>query len=152
PSGTPSPSESRPGLIPSPAPTPSGQAIGSPRDHNDRVEIEWRSIRELAWLFDKTGDDVVMLQRVASDLAGTSGLVGDDEQGHAFAAWYADSYEWLTESMRRVADKSFISATGLRDFEQLWEYLEGEIIRSLPPIPDLASPPIPQPPPPMEGA
>ncbi|WP_220449224.1 hypothetical protein, partial [Nonomuraea mesophila] len=131
---------------------PDGQATPPPQGPGDQVYIDWLSIRELAWLFDKTGDDVVMLQRVASDMAGTSGLVGDDEQGHMFAAWYADSYEWLTDSMRAIADKSFISATGLRDFEQFWEYLEMEILRSLPDIPDLVQPPIPQPPPPREGA
>ncbi|MEO3887756.1 hypothetical protein [Nonomuraea sp. B5E05] len=95
---------------------------------------------------------MVALQRGAAALAGTSGLVGGDDQGHTFAEWYADGYDSLTDAMRRIADKSFVSAAGLRDFDELWDYLEQQIIRSLPEIPDLAQPPIPQAPPPREGA
>ncbi|TDC87648.1 hypothetical protein E1292_46455 [Nonomuraea deserti] len=139
------------GQAPAPHPQPSTGNVPA-RDRADQIAIDWRSIRELAWLFDKTGDEVVTLQRVATALAGTSGLVGGDDQGHAFAEWYADGYDSLTDAMRRIAEKSFISASGLRDFDELWDHLEQQIIRSLPEIPGLAPPPIPQAPPPREGA
>ncbi|TDD19194.1 hypothetical protein [Nonomuraea diastatica] len=159
PSGTPSPSESAtpdPTLSPdAPAgqtPMPRRQPPATPGGNGEQLAIDWRSIRELAWLFDETGDEVVTLQHVATALAGTSALVGGDDQGHAFAQWYADGYDSLTDAMRLIAEKSFVSATGLRDFDELWDYLESQIIESLPEIPVLAPPPIPQAPPPKEGA
>ncbi|AQZ64323.1 unnamed protein product [[Actinomadura] parvosata subsp. kistnae] len=119
---------------------------------NDGVLIDWTSIRRLARLFDRTGDDVTALLRTSSPLATTSDLVGGDDEGRAFAEWYADGYDSLADALRRIADKSFTSAAGLRDFDALWDYLELQIIRTLPEIPDLPAPPIPQAPPRKEGA
>ncbi|MFG3442113.1 hypothetical protein ACGF0J_33130 [Nonomuraea sp. NPDC047897] len=116
------------------------------------MAVDWASVRELARLFDKAGDDVVRALRLAGPLGGTSSLVGDDEDGRAFAEWYVRGYDELTGSMNRVADTSFTAATTARDFEMLWDLLEQKIIASLPEIPDLSEPPIPPPPPHQEGA
>ncbi|MDP4506832.1 hypothetical protein OHA25_42030 [Nonomuraea sp. NBC_00507] len=114
--------------------------------------IDWTSIRELARLFDKTGDDVVARQRASTSLAGTSGLVGGDDDGRRFAEWYADGYDSLTGALRRIADKNFTWAGNLRDFDKMWDYLEQQIINTLPKIPDIPDAPIPQAPPRKEGA
>ncbi|UBU17508.1 hypothetical protein [Nonomuraea gerenzanensis] len=118
----------------------------------DGVLIDWTSIRRLARRFDRTGDDVVGLLRASSSLATTSDLVGGDEEGRVFAEWYADGYDSLADALRRIADKSFTSAAGLRDFDALWDYLELRIISTLPEIPDVPAPPVPQAPPRREGA
>ncbi|MFC5831806.1 hypothetical protein [Nonomuraea insulae] len=121
-------------------------------EQGDRLLIDWTSIRKLAGLFDQAGDDVVALQRGSASLAGTSGLVGGDDDGHAFAQWYSDGYDSLTDALTRIADKSFTSASDLRDFDAMWDYLEQRIISTLPKIPDLPAPPIPQAPPRGVGA
>ncbi|GAA4918677.1 hypothetical protein HD597_005879 [Nonomuraea thailandensis] len=127
----------------------SGESVAA---SGDGVLIDWTSIRRLARRFDRTGDDVTALLRASSPLATTSGLVGGDEEGRAFAEWYADGYDSLADAMRRIADKSFTSAAGLRDFDALWDYLELHIISTLPAIPDLPGPPVPEAPPRQEGA
>ncbi|MGN9842086.1 hypothetical protein ACTMTI_28565 [Nonomuraea sp. H19] len=114
--------------------------------------IDWTSIRELARRFDKTGDDVVALQKTSTSLSSTSGLVGGDEEGRAFAEWYSDGYDSLVDAMRRIADKNFTWAAGLRDFDKLWDFVEQEIIKTLPVIPDTPDAPIPKAPPRREGA
>jgi hypothetical protein len=159
PTGTPSPT---PSTTPAPTPVPSAQAPYTPpatdrgtppaQGSRDRVQIDWTSIRELARLFDRTGDDVVALQRASTSLAGTSGLVGGDDQGREFAEWYADGYDSLTDAMRLIADKNFAWARNLRDFDALWDWLEHEIVKSLPEIPDIPDAPIPQAPPREVGA
>ncbi|MEU6712081.1 hypothetical protein ABZ897_11450 [Nonomuraea sp. NPDC046802] len=95
---------------------------------------------------------MVERRRASTALASTSGLVGGDDDGRAFAEWYADGYDSLTATMDLIAERNFSSAAGLRNFEQLWDYLEQKIISQLPDIPDLPSAPIPQAPPPREGA
>jgi hypothetical protein len=118
----------------------------------DQVLIDWKSIRELAALFDELGDDVVGLKRAAASLSGTSGLVGGDEEGRAFAEWYAEGFDSLAGSMTRIAEQNFTWAGNLRDFDKLWDYLEHKIISTLPEIPDIPEPPIPQAPPRGVGA
>ncbi|MFI7127305.1 hypothetical protein ACIBQ1_16525 [Nonomuraea sp. NPDC050153] len=116
------------------------------------MKIEWSSIRRLATLFDKTGDDVVALYGGCTSLAGTSDLVGGDEDGRAFAEWYNDGYDSLTDALSRIAERNFSAAGDFRDFEKFWDFLEQELIATLPKIPDLPEPPIPQAPPRKEGA
>ncbi|GAA3203117.1 hypothetical protein [Nonomuraea helvata] len=110
------------------------------------------SIRGLARLFDDIGDDVVALHRGSTSLATTSDLVGGDDDGRAFAEWYSDGYDSLTDAMKRIADRNFSSAGNFRDLEKLWTWLETEIINTLPSIPDVGEAPIPQAPPLKEGA
>ncbi|MFG1704336.1 hypothetical protein ACFLIM_14185 [Nonomuraea sp. M3C6] len=121
-------------------------------DLGDRVQIDWTSIRGLATLFDKIGDDVEALRRSSTSMGTTSSLVGDDEDGRAFAEWYEDGYDSLTKAMALIADKNFAWAANLRDFDKLWDFLEQRIINTLPVIPDIPEPPIPQAPPRREGA
>lgn len=153
PSGpTPGPS-TWPVPIPSPSPAAPTPAAPAPSPgESGQVAIDWMSIRELARLFDKAGDDLVAAHRLAGPLGGTSSLVGDDEDGRAWAGWYVDGYDGLVRSMNRLAEASFTAAATARDFEVLWDVLEQKIISSLPVIPDLSEPPIPGPPPHQEGA
>jgi hypothetical protein len=118
----------------------------------DQVVIDWDSIRKLAGLFDKLGDDVVTLKRASTSLGSTSGLVGGDDDGRAFAEWYNDGYDSQAGAMTRIAEKNFTWAGNLHDFKKLWDHLEQQIIATLPEIPDLPEPPIPQAPPRKVGA
>ncbi|MFC4116935.1 hypothetical protein [Nonomuraea zeae] len=118
----------------------------------DQVLIDWKSIRELAVLFDRLGDDVVRRKRAATSLGSAAGLVGGDEEGRAFAEWYTDGFDSLTGAMTRIAEKNFTWAGDLRDFDKLWDHLEHKIISTLPEIPDIPAPPIPQAPPRGVGA
>ncbi|WP_144069988.1 hypothetical protein [Nonomuraea indica] len=146
----PSPSPSGPAAPAPDAPVPSVPGPGP--GGSGQVAIDWTAVRELARLFDRAGDDVVRAHRLAGPLGGTSSLVGDDEDGRAFAAWYVRGYDELTASLTRVADASFTAATTARDFETLWDLLEQKIIASLPAIPDVPEPPIPPAPPHQIGA
>ncbi|MFF4615404.1 hypothetical protein [Nonomuraea jabiensis] len=141
-----------PAQQPSPRPAPTQEPVLPPDAPGGVLQIDWTSIRRLAKLFDKTGDDVVALHRGSTSLATTSDLVGGDEDGRAFAEWYSDGYDSLTDAMRRIAEKNFSSAGNFRDFEKFWDFLEQQIISTLPKIPDLPAPPIPQAPPRKEGA
>jgi hypothetical protein len=144
---------STPSTSPStPSTSPSTPAQGSGPSSSDRVLIDWQSIRELARLFDGSGDDVVEYRRTASPMGGTSSLVGDDGEGIEFAKWYVDGYDKLTDGMNGIADKSFTAATDVRDMQKMWDILEQAIIADLPAIPDLGPPPIPPDPPHREGA
>ncbi|WP_406317350.1 hypothetical protein OHA77_08890 [Streptosporangium sp. NBC_01639] len=118
----------------------------------DQVVIDWTSIRKLARLFDQTGDAIALESAVAMDLASTRGLVGDDEDGVAFAEWYGEGFHALTSAINDMAEVSFSVAGGLRDFRKLWDMLEENIITSLPSIAELSSPPIPESPPAKTGA
>jgi hypothetical protein len=149
PSGDPSPTYGP--FLPQPS-TPAVPAQGSGPSSSDRVLIDWQSIRELAGLFDKSGDDMVAYRRTASPMGGTSSLVGDDGEGIEFAKWYVDGYDKLTDGMNGIADKSFTAATDVRDMTKMWDILEQAIIADLPVIPDLGPPPIPPDPPYKEGA
>lgn len=89
---------------------------------------------------------------MAMDLASTRGLVGDDEDGVAFAEWYGEGFHALSAAISDMAEVSFSVAGGLHDFRELWDVLEGDIIASLPSIAELSSPPIPESPPAKTGA
>ncbi|MEV4112827.1 hypothetical protein [Nonomuraea sp. NPDC049695] len=154
-SGSPSPTWSvspSPYPYPYPSPSPEPQPTPTPGTPGGQVQIDWASIRGLARLFDDTGDDVVALHRGSTSLAATSDLVGGDDDGRAFAEWYSDGYDSLTDAMKRIADRNFSSAGNFRDLEKLWTWLETEIVNSLPSIPDVGEAPIPQAPPLKEGA
>ncbi|GAA4220996.1 hypothetical protein GCM10023075_08320 [Streptosporangium album] len=70
----------------------------------------------------------------------------------AFAKWYSEGFHALSAAILNMADVSFSVAGGLRDFNTLWDMLEGNIITSLPTVADLSEPPIPQLPPAKTGA
>ncbi|MEU7830721.1 MULTISPECIES: hypothetical protein [unclassified Nonomuraea] len=116
------------------------------------MQIDWNSIRELAGLFDKLGDDVVERRLNSWKLGSTSGLVGGDEEGIDWAEWYHAGYAALTHHMDAIAEKNFTAAGNLRSLEKLWDYLEQDIIASLPAALDLPDAPIPVTPPAREGA
>lgn len=116
------------------------------------MQIDWASIRELAGLFDKLGDDVVERRLNSWKLGDTSGLVGGDDEGRDFAEWYHAGYTALIHHMNAIADKNFTTAGNLRDFRKLWNYLEQDIIATLPAVLDLPDAPIPVTPPAKEGA
>jgi hypothetical protein len=148
----PSSPPSTPASTPPSTPAGPSPAQGPGPSSSDRVLIDWQSIRELAGLFDKSGDDMVAYRRTASPMGGTSSLVGDDGEGIEFAKWYVDGYDKLTDGMNGIADKSFTAATDVRDMTKMWDILEQAIIADLPVIPDLGPPPIPPDPPYKEGA
>ncbi|MEV6862253.1 hypothetical protein AB0M44_14800 [Streptosporangium subroseum] len=103
-------------------------------------------------LFDETGDDVERKIATAMGLAGTGGLVGDDEDGVAFDGWYAAGFHAQLVAIRTVSGLSFSAAASVHDFKKFWDMLEENIITSLPAITDLSEPPIPELPPAKTGA
>ncbi|GLW12660.1 hypothetical protein Misp01_77880 [Microtetraspora sp. NBRC 13810] len=134
------PSPYWPPVVPAPAPPP---ALEGGPGSGDRVYLNWESIRELATLFDRLGDDVVALQVRATSLASTSELGLEDEQGTEFARWYRTNYTSLTGDMTGLAESNFAMVGRLGDFEKAWQYLEQEIIKSMPTFADVSEPPIP---------
>ncbi|MEV1241931.1 hypothetical protein [Nonomuraea sp. NPDC049750] len=160
PSGTPTPSSppsSTPPDASSPTPTPTHSYTppptpAGPPGASGQVQIDWDSIRELAGLFDKLGDDVVERRLNSWKLGSTSGLVGGDEEGIDWAEWYHAGYAALTHHMDAIAEKNFTAAGNLRSLKKLWDYLEQDIIASLPTALDLPDAPIPVTPPAKEGA
>jgi hypothetical protein len=133
-----------------PAPPDSSSSGGNAP--SDRVSIDWTSIRALATMFDEIGDDIERKITTAVDLAGTGSLVGDDDDGVAFAEWYAEGFHAQLVAIRNMSGLSFSVAAGVHDFEKFWDMLEENIVTSLPVITNLSKPPIPELPPAKTGA